>query len=344
MIHRWIFKIIISVVLAGGSPAALLAQTSDFFSNTQSTGQLASGSSGCPTGATCTANGPGFNPTDLVKRADPAAAFTGVTPTGAAPSVFFSRLGPGAITDNMFGIISTPLSTNTTLCGNLPGDPNTGAGILPNAVGPNGSSLNCGDLRFDPTSQGQTIPTAPATNNIQFDLNPGKVGEFNGDFSPSTSDHTGFDLINDFTFILSPASSSGDQQMKQVTALTAGGTAATVGSPGTLTAPGTGDQNLQINTSWSLAGTFDSATNRPTITWTMSLKDVDPLTPNIAPFPTNQTDSINTMGTLSITSSSAIPGSPNTFVYNSGAFPQMAVPNSCWWTGCTTPAESMTIP
>lgn len=339
---------ILLVLLGIGWTANALAQTeSNFFSSTQSSGKLASGASGCPTGATCVANQPGFNPTDLVKRANPAATttFTGVTPTGPAPSVFFSQLGPGAITDNMFGVVSTTLSTNSTLCGNLPGDPNTGAGVLPNAVGPNGSSLNCGDLRFDPTSQGQTIPAFPAANNITLG-NPTTVGRFNSDLLPSTSDHLGLDMINDFTFVLSPESTSATQQTKQVTALTADATLTgcpgapdatnrPVGCPGTLASPGSGDQLLDIDISpaWSLTGTFNSTTNRPTITWSMTLDDLDPLTPSslIAA----QTDSINTMGTLATDSS---------FVYNDGTFPQTTIPAPCWWSGCTTPAATITIP
>lgn len=341
---------ILAFVFMIGSEEAAWPQSRDFLTNSQLSGQLAAGASGCPTGAVCSSRAPGFNPTDLVNHADPNATISGAPKIAGGTRPFFSQLGPGAITDNMFGAISrvhpgadgvfNTADDDSTQCGRLPGDPNTGAGVAPSAVGLNNSSLNCGDLRFDPTSQGQTLPSLPATNIVQFVLNPITRGEMNGDVSPSTGTHTGFDLTNSFSFVLSPPSTAGTQQMRQVTALTAGGTAATVGAPGTLATPGSGDQEVKINTSWSVTGTFNSATNRPTVNWSMSLGnaaqgDVDFLTPTTAPFPTNQSDSANGMSVFT---------SDGSFTYNSGTFPQTVIPSPCWWTGCTVPSGSVTIP
>jgi len=329
VIYYWTLKLAVVVIFVIGNTPFLQAQTSDFFSNTQSNGKLAASASGCPTGATCSANAPGFNPTDLVNHADPNATITGAPTIPGETRPFFSQLGPGAITDNMFGVISkihpgvdtTPTITaddDPTICGLLPGDVNIGLGVTPDSVGSNGSSLNCGDLRFDPASQGQTIPAFPLPPPNNITSASGDV-TFINDFNPSTDDHIGFNLTNNLVF--NPTQTSNTQQMRQVTALTAGGTAATVGSPGTEAAPGTGDQVVEIDTSWPL--TTQSSTSTPTITWSMTLDDLDPLTPGtLTP---DQTDSINTMGSL-VTDSS--------FTYNTGAFPSTIIPAPCWWSGC----------
>lgn len=325
-----------------GIPSSLFGQSSDFFTNSQVSGALATGASGCPSGATCTANGPGFNPTDLVNHADPNATITGTSKIVGGTRPFFSQLGPGAVTDNLFGAISqihpgVDTIPNTAddepLCGLLSGNPNTGPGVAPSALGSNNSSLNCGDLRFDPISQGQMIPTG--TNTLQVNTNPTSAGQFNSDFNPSTDNHLGLDLVNDFTFVLSPLSASSTQQTLQVTALTAGGTSATVGTPGTLASFGSGDQRIDIDTSWTLTGTFDSTTNRPTITWSMSLDSIDPLTPTTAPFSSNIVDTTNTIELLT---------SNGSFEYNSGSFSQSTIPLPCWWSGCSLSSESITIP
>ncbi|MFQ5780201.1 MAG: hypothetical protein ACE5HN_05375, partial [Nitrospiria bacterium] len=188
------------------------------------------------------------------------------------------------------------------------------------------------------TSQSQTIPTFPASNNI---TSASDDVTFINDFNPSTDDHIGFNLTNNLMFNATQTSNA--QQMRQVTALTAGGTAAAVGSPGTEASPGTGDQALQINTSWplTLQSSFTSITPTAIITWSMSLDDLDPLTPNTAPFPIDQTDLINTMGTLDM---GRTPSPPATFPYNVGVFPTTIIPAPCWWAGCPAPTETITIP
>jgi hypothetical protein len=126
------------------------AQSNDFFSNTQSLDERSSGSDGKP----------GFNPC----AGDPSPTSTSCLPTngnipllhannlgnsGTNTAGLFEKTGPGAITDNMFGIVERP--ANPLQCESV-----QGAGVLFNGVG----SLNCGDGKFDPSTQNQTIPTA----------------------------------------------------------------------------------------------------------------------------------------------------------------------------------------
>ncbi len=136
-------------------------------------------------------NCPGFNPrTNLIKHIDPA--------TGSIPP-FFSRLGSGAVTDNMFGIISgiDPGKDETlgTADDIRPDAPGGRCGITEGSNSPfkrvsrtldasaallldsNGNTipdpgwglpgLNCGDLRFDPIAEGMNIPriTSALTGN-----------------------------------------------------------------------------------------------------------------------------------------------------------------------------------
>ncbi|MFY9268180.1 MAG: hypothetical protein WAO55_00355 [Candidatus Manganitrophaceae bacterium] len=302
----YLAKVSFGLFLITGIASVASAQSNDFFSNTQRAGLLSSSPSGCPTGATCGTNFPGFNPTDLVNHSDPNATISGTATIAGAVRPFFSQLGPGAITNNLFGVISrvnpgpdTLFNTsddNPTLCG-IPSSPFI-TGVVPTAVGTNNSSLDCGNLRFDPDSQGMVLPTAGGSFS-----GTDAIVSFNADFTPSTDSHMGFDF------------STG----KQVTALTAGGTTATVGTPGTFSVPGSGDQVLNFTISGPLT--------------TQTIDDIDPLTPTTAPFPSNFTDSINTMGLLT-TDFSGIGSS----------IPQSTMPFPCWWSGCTLTAESLTVP
>lgn len=125
------------------------AQSLDFFSSTQSLDQRSSGTNGAP----------GFNPCtgDAAPTSTSCAPTNGDIPllhtnnlgnSGTNTAGLFERTGPGAITDNMFGIVERP--TNPLVCGGL------GAGVLAGGVG----SLNCGDGKFDPSTQNQTLPTS----------------------------------------------------------------------------------------------------------------------------------------------------------------------------------------
>jgi hypothetical protein len=74
----------------------------------------------------------------------------------------FLKLGPGAVTDNMFGLISGPALGQGGLVGgvgNATDTPTTacaptGARLDPDSL----HGLNCGDIRFDDVTQRQTIP------------------------------------------------------------------------------------------------------------------------------------------------------------------------------------------
>ena len=80
----------------------------------------------------------------------------------------FTILGPGAVTDNMFGIVVHPTQ---------PGRCSAGAGIdATNGTITAGDGLNCGDGKYDPTTQGQTIPdvganlTQAMATNVSIDM------------------------------------------------------------------------------------------------------------------------------------------------------------------------------
>ena len=81
----------------------------------------------------------------------------------------FGSLGPGAVTDNMFGAIADPTQTDvligTTQFGKGPRAPNkcgntnlTDGSFDPTMDTGVRSGLNCGYLRYDPTTQGLTLP------------------------------------------------------------------------------------------------------------------------------------------------------------------------------------------
>ncbi len=250
-------------------PAQAGAQADDFFTNTQGVDQLSTGSGGaCPT---C----PGFNPDLLIRHSgsDPDGAgpitfslsITTTAPSlGGTPTIFFNQLGPGAITDNMFGAISDP-GSDPAACG-------TTAGL---------TGLNCGDLRFDPTSQGMSIPSDPAGDVLASHISGPNM--FSADFAPSTDDHTGFEIKNRFIWSrtttaltdndLSVTCTVGTftcvgskQRQHQVTPLVAG-------AAGTFAAPGTGEQDFDLTTDWTLTNSSGNTFTSPTITWTLQFND-----------------------------------------------------------------------
>lgn len=152
---------------------------------------------------------------------------------------FFIHKGPGAVTDNQFGLVSGPDLGTDNAVGGTGTAADTDAkfcGPTGNA-GPNypaGSKLggnNCGDLRIDPTTQGQFIPGG---NNTSTKLH-GWV-DFSGDFFPCTTSpcpsdsdaHNGFQVSLNFDWACAPPSGSGPppttpncntavQRIKQVT-------------------------------------------------------------------------------------------------------------------------------
>lgn len=277
------------LLISGFSGALSYAQTTDFFSNTSSVDSLSTGSGGACPGC------PGFNPSTLLlhsgthpKPTDATIAFSlvinGVDRTADALTPSFNRLGPGAITDNLFGILSDP-GADASKCGT-----NTSTGVLPTQIG-----LNCGDLRFDPTSQGMTIPATPAADILSSLIF--QPSTFTGDFFSSAVEHTGLDLKNRFIW------------SRTTTTLTDGGlsvacsaaTAACVGSKqrqhqviatpsleiavppaskaaatphiNTLASPGTMEQVFDQTTNWSITGSSGNTFSTPTVRWTLEFND-----------------------------------------------------------------------
>jgi hypothetical protein len=247
----------------------------DFFSNTQNSNQRS-------VPGTASASLPGFNPcpgdtttgnpgTPAIGSvcAPPAGSSALLSPTNVGTSCaetspgscsaslgIFERLGPGAVTDNMFGLITAP--TDPTRC-----TPRTGA-----TTGPNGLlvGVNCGDLHYDPITQGQSIPTEGTPLTGVFT----SVTAMNSDFGPSTDAHTGFDISNTFTWdptCTTPVCVSENQSVKQVTNLVPGG-------GGTLAAPGTGDQVFVTTANFNLTNTNAAGPSGPfAVTWTQSITD-----------------------------------------------------------------------
>ena len=224
---------------------------------------------------------PGFNPQNLLKHVDPA--------TGSREP-YFSRTGPGALTDNMFGIVSgTDPGSNgvsgdgddisTSRCGITEGTPANG---LP--------GLNCGDLRFDPSSQGMSIPRlATGLNNAALPFTSSMPSE--ADFcnqsgndcvvtgTQKTEAHLGLRLSNVFQWanVAAPPPpsvnlTSSRQEEKQVVSLTAGRTDATFPQSGSLDSPGSGDQVAVFTTSWSTTNTNESF-SAPEVQWAQTVTE-----------------------------------------------------------------------
>ncbi len=236
-----------------------------------------------------TPDNPGFDPCRDGTR-DAGGQCTGAATGLLRPSNLtsaFPALGPGAVTDNMFGRVGD-VSANPTQCA---ANANPGDAF-------NANSLNCGNTRLTPTNQGQTLPTAPlsgatAINTLTgtgFTANTNLFGDFcangatdcdpdgaGGPLLQTTAAHTGFDMINNFTWTPTSASAATVvlvQQVKQVTALTT--------PVGTLGVPGNGDQLLLINTNNGLGNTSTASSSsvdgtfaNPTISWTQTISDPD---------------------------------------------------------------------
>ncbi|WDT75810.1 MAG: hypothetical protein MPW16_00915 [Candidatus Manganitrophus sp.] len=197
----------------------------------------------------------------------------------------FPSLGPGAVTDNMFGIISGQDASGTPI-------PVTACGEVTNA---SLAGLNCGDLRFNPSTQGQTTLTTDANTlvtpvgglnmNSQFvaDFCPGPAGAptdcSDGGGTPAQiiAAHTGFNVTNNFNFKRLGGTTSeitGSQSMRQVTAVK-------TTNIGTQAAPGTGDQLVEVTANWATTPANPSSNNPAsnpaslTVTWTQNISDPD---------------------------------------------------------------------
>lgn len=218
--------------------------------------------------------------------------------TAGTPGVF-SLLGPGAITDNMFGIISgaalgisvgTADDTSTTRCAPGTGDANFDT----QAGSPGLRGLNCGSIRINATQQGQVPPTGgntlglegngtvnTVTKNLSFIADNCASGAAGCTGSP----HVGFNLTNDFTFrmntdaagaaIPAEATTTSTQIIRQVTGVNPGTGGAGIG---TLLSPGGGDQFFEVTSSFT-ARSPDTPAGDPldplVVSWTQSIKDPD---------------------------------------------------------------------
>lgn len=268
------------LVLAGTE-----AQAVDFNMNTQLTDLRSDGSN----------NNPGFNPCRGGTRSSAGVCGGALTLDNSAQALLdpdnlqtvFPSLGPGAVTDNMFGIVSGSDSSGTPIpvsaCGKV---------TSPSSL----SGLNCGDLRFDPASQGQDFTSLTGPNTLVtpaggLNMNTQFVADFCPGPGPAVTDcsdgggtpaqviaaHAGFNITNNFNFsrISGTASAvTGSDNIRQVTAVKTTGI-------GTQASPGTGDQVFVANTSWATDSTNPSS-NSPstspsslTVSWTQNISDPD---------------------------------------------------------------------
>lgn len=304
--------VIFLFLLIGALPGEGRAQTNDFFSNTQGIDRLSTGSSGsCPR---C----PGFNPDRLIRH-------SGIDPDGSGPASFsqtisttapslggtvtgpfFNLLGPGAVTDNMFGIISQA-GADPAKCGV---DTTRGEGTPPTGIG-----LNCGDLRFNRSGQSIIVPDGTAADGITSLVTGPMV--FSGDFSPSTDDHTGINFTRTFiwsrttapvqsgglsvTCTLENFACSGSREtLRQITPIIPGAT-------GTLASPGPGENRFDQTIEWQSIKNSGDLFGTPTIQWSFELNSS-----------IRETDQLPGM------QSSVMSGS---FVYNApSTFPSFTIP------------------
>lgn len=282
-----IFKRVSAVplLLLGGvlMLAGTEAQAVDFNMNTQLTDLRSDGSN----------NNPGFNPCRGGTRSSAGVCGGALTLDNNAQALLdpdnlqtvFPSLGPGAVTDNMFGIVSGSDASGTPI-------PVTACGKVTNSTL---AGLNCGDLRFDPASQGQSTLTSAANTlvtpaggldmNTQFvaDFCPGPAGAptdcSDGASTPAQviAAHAGFNITNNFNFKVINGTTSavtGSDNVRQVTAVKTTGI-------GTQASPGTGDQVFVANTSWATTTTNPSSNNPATspssltVSWTQNISDPD---------------------------------------------------------------------
>ncbi len=282
---------VFSVGLITGSIVDASAQANDFFTNTQVTDQRSDG----------TNNNPGFNPCGAGAGADANATGCDAFGTNALLGNVstFITLGPGAVTDNMFGLVSgaalgannavggagNDADTAVTNCAPGLGDAGFNSGAL---GGLNG--LNCGNVRIDPTTQGQTIPT-DGTNltgaliaNNSADMNSGSGATLHRSQLENAFvwNPTGTDQVLQVTLANMPT--IGGVAPTQMTC-----TADTGGSP-EANPTVCGQQSMQettglsasttvkvdITTRWSTTNSAAGAIGaNPTITWRMHINQAD---------------------------------------------------------------------
>jgi hypothetical protein len=177
----------------------------------------------------------------------------------------------------MFGIISSNDPGPDTVL-------NTGDDIATYKCGRTISStannlagLNCGDIRFDPTSQGMSIPAGgnslqPFTSSFPTEADfcaAGGTDCLSGGIQ-QTNPHMGYLAENIFSWAscsgasgppAPPACTSGTQRERQVNAFLSGGA-------GTLDAPGGGDQLMDLTSYWETNNSSPTAFDNPQVSWT----------------------------------------------------------------------------
>lgn len=272
------------LILAGAE-----AQAVDFNMNTQLTDLRSDGAN----------NNPGFNPCRGGTRSGAGVCGGALVVDASAAALLdpdnlvttFPSLGPGAVTDNMFGIVSGQDASATPIPVSACGKVTNNVITAPNAL----AGLNCGDLRFDPSSQGQTTlttanntlvtPAGGLNMNSQFvaDFCPGPgpavtdCSDGSGSPTQQISAHTGFNITNNFNFKVLTATTSeitASENMRQVTAVKMTGI-------GTQAAAGTGDQLVVISANWATTPANPSSNNPAsnpsnlTVTWTQNISDPD---------------------------------------------------------------------
>lgn len=260
----------------------------------QITPQISTQSQGLVFNASTCPGCPGFDPSELVKHAGATTNINGSAVSGIYP--FFNDLSAGAITDNMFGIVSSidpgPDGIVQTDLVNNPlvalGDdiPLSECGTTIGTMTNNLPGLNCGILRVDPSSQGVSFPSGDINSLRTFTVTaPTFI-----DFEPADDLHVGFDLLNTYVNNCQPViagCNSSVQKMKQVTSV------GIAGNAGTLSVPGSGDQMLELNVAWSNTGNSNCGTTctytDPVITWSFVLTQPAPDPTLLAPNPSTMT-------------------------------------------------------
>lgn len=221
---------------------------------------------------------PGFNPCLGGTNTNGVCGGIGLSASALLSSenlTLFRKLGPGAVTDNMFGFVRQPLSPGT--CGA------EGANAVSEAIS---TKLNCGNVFFNPTNQGQTglagandlsATAAPLAWNTSlsadFCANAG-TDCVNG--AQVVAAHTGFNVVNNFTWDLVSTTSANvvsSQTIEQTTALKTTGIGTCCGSVNA----GTGDQWFKMTSAFTVvSNNSDQFVGvQPTITWTMNIEDPD---------------------------------------------------------------------
>ncbi len=218
---------------------------------------------------------PGFNPC-LGGVRDANGLFGGAVFSTALLSPanlsLFSKLGPGSVTDNMFGIIEQPTEPKT--CG-----PIGGGGSV--EIGQN--QLNCGSVFYNPVNQGQIdidgknelMTSAPVNwnNTLSADFCATGATDCLDNVSVQKDPaHVGFNVTNNFSWDRTSDSTANvisSQSIEQVTAVKTSGI-------GSFATPGSGDQSFLITNSFSMSSTNNkNNVGSPLVTWSLMIEDPD---------------------------------------------------------------------